>query len=295
MTRWAEGFIAVDWGTTNRRAYLLDEHGNFADEFEDDKGILKVERGDFASAVTQISERLGDKPMLLAGMIGSNRGWIEAPYVPCPAGFSELADNLAWAEDGKIAIVPGVCVADGDADVMRGEEVQLVGAVARAEIPGDCVVCHPGTHNKWVVVDYGRIAQFRTVLTGELFSMLKEKSILSDLLAGEAKADDAFAEGARRGLSGNGITADLFGARARALLGQLDRADGASYVSGLLIGEDVRFGLSKFAPSKVYVLGRPELTALYSAALDIAGIESRQSDGEQAFVAGAAKIIEAIE
>jgi 2-dehydro-3-deoxygalactonokinase len=294
MTRWAEGFIAVDWGTTNRRAYLLDEHGLCTDEFEDDQGILKLGRGEFEAAVAQVRERLGDKPMLLAGMIGSNRGWIEAPYVPCPAGFAELAASLAWAEDRSVAIVPGVCVDKEDPDVMRGEEVQLVGAMAHAEIPGDCVVCHPGTHNKWVVVDHGRIAAFRTVLTGELFSLLKDRSMLSDLLGGEAVTGEAFLEGARRWLAGSGISAQLIGARARALLGQLDRADGASYVSGLLIGEDVRFGLSTFAPSKVYLLGRPELTALYSAVLDLAGIESPQSSGEQAFVAGAAKIVEAI-
>src|SRR5690348_11242933 len=128
--RWAEGFIAVDWGTTNRRAYRLDASGKCVGEFEDGKGILAVGEGGFAAAVAEIRERLGDHPLLLAGMVGSNRGWQEAPYVPCPAGIDEIAKAVVWPGERE-AIVPGVCYhKNGRADVMRGEEVQLLGAVA---------------------------------------------------------------------------------------------------------------------------------------------------------------------
>src|SRR3954467_12143406 len=106
--RWADAFIAADWGTTNRRAYLLDSTGNCVDEFEDDQGILSVGKEGFGKAVGQIRERLGDQPLLLAGMVGSNRGWIEAPYVPCPAGLDDLTAALVWPEEGRTAIVPGV-------------------------------------------------------------------------------------------------------------------------------------------------------------------------------------------
>ena len=105
--RWADGYIAVDWGTTNRRAYLIDASGQCVDEFEDGKGVLSVAAGGFPAAVAEIRERLGDKPLLLAGMVGSNRGWNEAPYVPCPAGIDELARALVWAGERE-AIVPGV-------------------------------------------------------------------------------------------------------------------------------------------------------------------------------------------
>src|SRR5881398_1351204 len=156
--RWADGFIAVDWGTTNRRAYLIDEGGRCANEFEDGKGILSVPDGGFPAAVAEIRQRLGDHPLLLAGMVGSTRGWKEAPYVPCPAGLDELAAALVWAGERE-AIVPGVSyVGSGRADVMRGEEVQLLGAVAAGLVDPEALACHPGTHNKWVTLRQGQIA-----------------------------------------------------------------------------------------------------------------------------------------
>jgi 2-dehydro-3-deoxygalactonokinase len=291
MKRWADGFIAVDWGTTNRRAYFVDTHGRSGAEFEDGKGILSVRRGDFEAANADIRERLGDRPLLLAGMVGSNRGWVEAPYVPCPAGVDELVHGLVRIGE-DIVIVPGVSLSNGRCDVMRGEEVQLAGAVASGEIPADCRVCHPGTHNKWVEMSGGRIASFRTVMTGELFSMLRHRGILSDLLAGRAKDGDAFRSGVRKGLSGNGLTAELFETRARFLLGRLDKSDAASVVSGLLIGEDVRVGLGASRASSVIVMGKPQLTALYTAALEVAGVDSERKDGESAFIAGARSIVE---
>ena len=115
--RWADGFIAVDWGTTNRRAYLIDSSGKQVDEFEDHKGVLSVGDGGFPAAIAEIRQRLRDLPLLLAGMIGSNRGWKEAPYVQCPAGLDELAKALVWAGKRE-AIVPGVSyLGNGRADV----------------------------------------------------------------------------------------------------------------------------------------------------------------------------------
>ena len=186
---WKQGFIAADWGTTNRRAYLIDAFGKCIDEFEDDKGILSVQSGGFPDAVRGIRDRLGDHPLLLAGMVGSNRGWIEVPYVRCPAGLADLALALVWPDEGRTAIVPGVSFADADeADVMRGEEVQLLGAHTAGMVPADALVCHPGTHNKWARLVGGRIERFTTVMTGELFNLLRDRSILADLLSGTARA-----------------------------------------------------------------------------------------------------------
>jgi 2-dehydro-3-deoxygalactonokinase len=291
---WTEGYIAADWGTTNRRAYLIDRSGNCVDEFEDGQGIMSVAPGGFPAAVAQIRERLGEKPLLMAGMIGSNRGWVEAPYVECPADVHDLVAGLVWAGTAE-AIVPGVSfIGEGRADVMRGEEVQLLGAVATELVPPNCLVCHPGTHNKWAVVSAGRITSFRTVMTGELFNLLKEHSILSDLLQSDVEPGDAFGSGVRRALDYHDAQAELFTVRARVLLGQGSKEDAASYASGLLIGSDVRIGLAGNSADQVFVMGRPELTELYATALSEAGVASSELDGERCFLAGIQKIAERI-
>lgn len=294
--RWVEGFITADWGTTNRRAYLIDASGRCVDEFEDEKGILSVARGGFETAVAEIRQRLGDRPLLLAGMVGSNRGWMEAPYMRCPAGIEDLIGGLTWPEEGRTAIMPGISFQDCDeADVMRGEEVQLLGAFAANLVPADALVCHPGTHNKWARLDAGRIARFTTVMTGEMFNLLKQHSILSDLLSGSVSAGSAFASGVRRGLEDDRLTAELFKIRARVLIGEALAEDAASYGSGLLIGTDVRTGLGQGKDAEIYVMGRPELTSLYAEALRVAGRHPREVDGEQAFLAGARRIVELID
>lgn len=293
--RWSEGYIAVDWGTTNRRAYLIGPGGERLGEMEDDLGILSVPKGGFGEALSALTARLGDRPLLMAGMIGSNRGWAEAPYVPCPAGIGELAAAIHWVEPDRIGIVPGVCRSEGgEADVMRGEETQIVGAVAEGMAPRDGIVCHPGTHNKWVRLENGRIAAFRTVMTGELFNLLKAHSILADLLAGEARPDAAFEAGVRHALDHDDLLAELFAVRARVLLGKSAREEAACYASGLLIGSDLRFGLRFAGDGPVHVMGRPDLVALYAAALKAAGRETREVDGETAFVAGAFRLAEQI-
>ena len=292
--RWTDGFIAVDWGTTNRRGYRIDGSGKRVDEFEDSKGVLSIDAGGFPSAVAEIRERLGDLPLLLAGMIGSNRGWKEAPYVPTPASLDELAKGLVWVSDRE-AIVPGVSyIGEGRADVMRGEEVQLLGAVAARKVDPDALVCHPGTHNKWVVIRKGHIQSFRTVMTGELFSLLKEHSILADLLRGEVGVDDAFREAARYAIYHEALPADLFTVRARVLLGQAKKEDAASYTSGLLIGSDVRIGLTQPMGAEVVVIGRPELTKLYAAAVAQSDRTAVEVDGEQCFLAGIQEIAKRI-
>jgi len=291
--RWADGFIAVDWGTTNRRAYSIGADGACIEEVEDGLGILSVGRGGFADVVGGLRGRLGDRPMLLAGMVGSNRGWIETPYVDCPAGIADLAGALVWAGD-DIAIVPGVAHRGGRFDVMRGEEVQIFGAVDTGQIPTDCLVCHPGTHNKWIRVAGSRIDSFRTVMTGELFNLLREHSILSDSMTGEAALGAPFCDGVRQGLGGGALGAELFAVRAGVLLGGMEREHSASFVSGLLIGQDVRVGLEESSGLPVFVMGRPELTALYASAIREAGASAAEIDGEGAFIAGARLIAERI-
>ncbi|HVU30558.1 MAG TPA: 2-dehydro-3-deoxygalactonokinase [Sphingomicrobium sp.] len=292
--RWTEGFIAVDWGTTNRRAYRIDPAGKQIDEFEDDRGVLSVPAGGFPAAIAEIRKRLGDLPLLLAGMVGSNRGWKEAPYVPCPATIEDLVEKLVWAGERE-AIVPGVSyLGQGRADVMRGEEVQLVGGVASGRVAPDSLVCHPGTHNKWVLLRQGTLHTFGTVMTGELFSLLKQHSILADMLAGPVEVDESFRRGVRVGLDHDMLPAALFGVRASVLLGQMKKEEAPSYISGLLIGTDVRIGLTWPLGVRIPVMGRKELTRLYAAAVEEAGREAVELDGEDCFLAGIQEIAKRI-
>ena len=293
---WSQGFVAVDWGTTNRRAYRVAPDGTCTDEMEDERGILAVGPGGFDVAVAEIKARMGDLPLLLAGMVGSNRGWVEAPYAPCPAGLPELAQRVKWVETGRIGIVPGVCSTDGDAaDVMRGEEVQILGAFAEDIVAPDAVICHPGTHNKWIRLEDARITAFRTVMTGELYNLLKSHSILSDLLVEPAEPGPAFDAGVLAGLKGEVLTAELFSVRARVLLGKARREDAAAFTSGLLIGTDLRFGLEFAGSTDIVVMARPELSRLFAAALAVAGRSGREVDGETAFLAGARHLAELLQ
>lgn len=292
--RWPNGFIAVDWGTTNRRAYLVDSSGRCSDEFEDGKGVLSVPPGGFPAAIAEIRAKLGDKPLLLAGMVGSNRGWKEAPYVRCPAGIDELVAGLVWPSERE-AIVPGLSyIGDGRSDVMRGEEVQLLGGVAAGIVDSNALVCHPGTHNKWTMLHQGKVHSFRTVMTGELFSLLKEHSILADLLKGPVDVDDVFRSAAKHAVFHESLPAELFSIRASVLLGQMKKEDAPSFASGLLIGTDVRIGLTVPTGADVVVMGRPELTRLYVAALAQADRQAIELAGEQCFLAGIHEIAKRI-
>lgn len=288
--RWLDGYIVADWGTTNRRAYAVGADGTVGAALEDDLGVLSVPKGGFSSAVADIRAELGHKPLLLAGMVGSNRGWVEAPYAPCPAGLDDLVRAIRWVEP-DIGIVPGVSWSDDhSADVMRGEEVQIFGAAAK--LPPDCLVCHPGTHAKWIALERGRITRFRTRMTGEMFALLREHSILSAQLAEKVRDGAAFRSGVRRAFASTDLLGELFGVRARFLLGKASAGDCASWASGLLLGSDVRAGLENAGDKPIALVGRPDLTALYAAALAEKGREAEEIDGAEAFLAGIHAIVE---
>ncbi len=245
----------------------------------------------FARAVAEIRDRLDDRPMLLAGMVGSNRGWHEAPYVDCPAVVDGLARAVLWIEPDRTGIVPGVCQRGSHADVMRGEEMQAIGAASAGLVAADALLCHPGTHSKWVSLRDGAIQSFRTLMTGELFSLLKGHSILADRLQGDVVDDASFRASVRSALAGANPISGLFGIRAKALLGE-NTLDAASSVSGALIGAELRIALSAHPAGPVAVVGGAGLCALYASALAEAGRPAHVVDGAQAFLAGIAALVE---
>jgi 2-dehydro-3-deoxygalactonokinase len=275
-------FIAVDWGTTNRRVYRVESNGDVSATERDGGGVLTTERGDYPAEIAAIRARFGDLPVICAGMVGSNRGWHETPYLDLPAGLAELAARMAWIEPGHTAIVPGVCHRR-PGDVMRGEEVQFLGATLAHSIPDNALMCQPGTHNKWARVSSGKLVDFTTAMTGELFALLRAHSLLAAQLTGDIAPDAAFRQGVGEGGKCD-LGAALFRVRAAGLLGERDDADAASYTSGLLIGADVAARIETGA--RVIILADPALGALYLSAIETLGGKALLHDSHTAFLAG---------
>ena len=279
-------YIAVDWGTTNRRAFRIENGAVVATE-RDDRGAAAVAADEYDAEVAGIRERLGDLQMLLAGMVGSNIGWRSVPYVAAPAGLADVAAALDRIDD-RTAIVPGLSYRSGlHADVMRGEEVQLLGAIAAELVPADALLCQPGTHCKWATVAGGRITQFTTAMTGELFALLRAHGVLSRQLGHPVEPGAAFLEGVAEGAKRD-LAASLFAIRARGVLGIAEDTHAASFASGLLIGADTAARIE--AGATVHILADPALGALYASAIDALGGTSHHIDSQAAFVAGITRI-----
>lgn len=282
--------LAVDWGSSSLRAALLAPDGQVLEERAFDRGILTVAPGGFEAV---FRDSLGDwmaadTLCLMTGMVGSRQGWQEAPYCPCPAGFADLAPHLLWLQPGRMALLPGLSQAGtrGEPpDVMRGEETQIFGALRLLQRDSAHVV-HPGTHSKWVRVHEGRITRFSTWMTGEFYALLRHHSILARTLPqGEPPADaDAFEAGLRRALAGPGLLHSAFGVRTLALFNGLAEAALPSYLSGLLIGEELKAQPLQ-AGDEVVVIGARHLTARYGQALAMLGVSS-QVVGDAATWAG---------
>lgn len=265
--------IAIDWGTSSFRAYRLGPDGTVQDKREAPLGILQLKGAHFAGALeSQVGdwEAAGESTILMSGMIGSRQGWSEAPYVECPAGAAELAARLHPVEwRGKtLRIVPGLVDRSGGVpDVMRGEETQLLGVLPTLGA-GRHTICLPGTHSKWVRIEDGRIAGFRTHMTGEVFAVLKQHSILGRLMTEGADDEAAFNAGVARAGEAGGLLHHLFGTRTRGLFDELPSASLASYLSGLLIGHELA---AEGSSGAVQILGSPHLARRYGQALQFLG------------------------
>jgi 2-dehydro-3-deoxygalactonokinase len=273
--------IGIDWGTTTARAYRFDARGNVVGESSAPLGVQKVEAGRFRAALETLLG--GDIPagssLLAGGMIGSRQGWVEVPYLDCPADLTAIAAALARVRDTALAIVPGLICrdADGVPDVMRGEETQIVGALEEATSRQAVVL--PGTHSKWALAGKSGIETFATFMTGELYAVLREHSILGRLAA-EGSDPGAFERGVHSSLGSRvGLLHELFSARTLALTGALASAGVADYLSGLLIGAEVAAGRrwlqSRAAASlRITLVGDAMLCSRYRCAFALAGVDA---------------------
>ena len=263
--------LAVDWGTSSLRGALLDPQGRVVEERTFARGILTVPPGGFPAVFeayfgdwTNAEEIL----CLIAGMAGSQQGWMPAPYCTCPAGFGEIASQLTWIKPGRIAIVPGLrCENNGMPDVMRGEEIQVFGALQLLDIQ-DALLVLPGTHSKWVAVQAGTIRNFSTFMTGEFYALLRQHSILARTLPeGDGAIDqDAFDQGVALALGGGSLLQTAFSVRTLSLFDRMPGSALPSYLSGLVIGEEIR-AQQLAANARVILIGSDALTHRYERAL----------------------------
>ena len=263
---------------------------------------MQVEPGGFPAA---LDEQVGDwrmaypgVPVLMSGMVGSKQGWAESPYAPCPAGIEDLARAVMPVPGADaVSIVPGISyrAADGRHDVMRGEEVQIFGALA-ADGEGRQVLCQPGTHSKWAVVENGRLTWFATSMTGEVFSVMAGHSILGRLMEGEAPGDiSAFDQGLALSGKPGGLLNHLFAVRAEGLFDAIPPKGLRSYLSGILIGHETRAMIGIARPAgPVTLIGQPDMNRLYAGAITNLKQSTVALPAEGATLKGLALIQEAI-
>jgi 2-dehydro-3-deoxygalactonokinase len=276
--------IALDWGTSSLRAYVLGFDAEVLAEHRSDLGILKAQ--DFRATIERICEPwdavYGELPCLASGMIGSKQGWIDAGYLATPCGFDSIAaaakdiSNLAGR---KLWIMPGlrhIDAATQTSDVMRGEETQVFGAGIE-----NGIVVLPGTHSKWVKVVDSKIVAFKTFMTGEAYSLFRHQSILAKLMPMENSSmlnTEAFAMGGRRSLSApSELLHHLFNVRTHGLFNELSADAQADFLSGVLIGSEVAGGRGLFieAQENIALIGEVALLERYRIALDCAGLHGR--------------------
>ncbi len=302
--------IGVDWGTTSFRAYRIADDGEVLEALEAALGILRVSDRSFEKAFEVKLESWLDAepsaPILIAGMITSRQGWIETDYLRCPAGCEELAAVLARLETKRgrrLHFVTGLTTVDaaGMPDVMRGEETQVVGAWADDRQSG--LVVLPGTHSKWVLIEGGKIVRFATFMTGEVYGALKDHTILGRLMTGDVDDAAAFKRGVDDGFDNDpargGLLRRLFGVRSHGLVGNMSGEVLSSYLSGLLIGSEIREALSglgsRLDKGLVTVIASEALLRRYARALSYLQRSYELVDGDASArglyrIAGVAKL-----
>ena len=277
--------LAVDWGTSSLRGALISSDGVVLDKRAFPQGIMQVAHGQFQHVFEQ---RFGDwitgnTLCLISGMAGSRQGWREAPYCPCPSGFEDIAQHLQWIEKDRIGIVPGLSAFnDQTPDVMRGEEIQIFGALSNLQITNAEFVL-PGTHSKWAMVAGGHIQSFKTFMTGEFYALLSQHSILAKTCLPDAPwKKDVFLEGVMQSQKLGGLLHHAFSARSLALFEKLNPAQSSSYISGLLIGEEIKSARSPQTGTNepLFILGNSQLTQRYACALAALEIQAQSLTDE---------------
>lgn len=275
--------IGIDWGTSSLRAFLIGAGGEVLDHISKPLGIMQIKDGDFERSFNDLVgpwQQAIDLPIIASGMITSRNGWVETPYVSVPSGVQQLADSLVThkTSDGTtITFVTGMTADhNGVPDVMRGEETQIIGASGLGMSNGIFVM--PGTHSKWITVSCDQIVDYSTYMTGEVFAALSKHTILATLMEYAPFKEDAFRKGCAVGLAeGSNFLHDLFGVRSLPLFGKITGTMVKDYLSGLLIGAEVKGADVAQIKGPVTIIGRDDLADRYEIALSIAGLKTNRA------------------
>ncbi len=282
-------WVAVDWGTSNMRAWAMSASGTVLAEATSDQGMGKLTRDGFEPALlAAIGDWIsGPTTVVACGMVGSRQGWVEAPYATVPCGILpiDLVQAPTTHPDLTVHVIPGIKQTN-PADVMRGEETQISGFLARN--PGwDGVICLPGTHTKWVHISADEVVSFQTFMTGELFDTIAKQTVLRHSIATDGWDDDAFAEGLDMGLSRpERIAARLFSLRANGLLNDMPGTAARAQLSGLLIGVELAAAKPYWLGQKIAVIGSSGLSKLYVDALATQAAPATQVNASTITLAG---------
>jgi len=283
-------WIAVDWGTSHLRAWSMGNDGKVLDHGESQDGMGKLAPDQFEPTLLKLADIwLGESTttVIACGMVGSRQGWAEAPYraVPCAVQNTDLARAPAQDKRLNVRLIPGV-KQDSPADVMRGEETQIAGYIARNP-DFDGVLCLPGTHCKWVHISAGEIVSFRTFMTGEMFALLSTSSVLRHSIPDSGWDADAFAQAVDEAIARpEAMAARLFSLRAESLLHDLPPAKARARLSGLLIGAELAAAKPYWLGQQVTCIGASPLTQSYASALTAQGAAPTIADGSAMTLAG---------
>jgi 2-dehydro-3-deoxygalactonokinase len=295
-----KNILGIDWGTSNRRAYLIDHTGACLAEHEDGQGMLAVGgRDKFGASLAGVLEAMqlpSDVPVIMSGMVGSASGWQEVDYLDASVPLAQLPQHLAAVTDpawaGRGHIVPGYVYRNGaSADVMRGEETQLLGAVALGHRDGWIVL--PGTHSKWVLLRDGVIQSFATYMTGELFAMLSKGGTLSAMMDGDTSDAEGFAAGLNQAARNEPLSNSLFRVRAGVVSRSAAPQQAAATVSGLLIGAEFAAAARAAEGQGITVIGSPALAARYDLAARHFGLKCAVLDPHQVYCTAISQFLKA--
>lgn len=294
MTKAEPTFVGVDWGTSSFRLWLFDDQGNVLAESKSTEGIESITKRNFPEILDIHLKKLGNHssvPVVICGMAGAKQGWHETPYMDVPSRLGDLPQNAIFPDPARsdICILPGLAKRDPNRpDVMRGEETQILGFCLESDNPSG-LFCLPGTHSKFVTLQNGYVTDFSTSMTGEIYALLTQHSVLRHLSKSQKTVEalqepgSDFCAGLAQGMGKPAhILQNLFSLRARSLLFPSSQSDPQAFLSGLLIGLEIAALPKQTKGTLVTLIGDAMLLHLYETGFSLAGYKTQCMDGQKA-------------